>query len=446
MSKRRRREKVAKRSKRQKHLTKSIDMYNNAEDYVCADSDFDAFKTQQQLPLAHFYVKGMYQRPTVLLMRNTPDSNGGKLSKQRLLNDGQAAQPYVTEEPGTGFNPQEIFLTRDGMKKMSKSLTGKQTGPGREAAVQDIQENIKHLIKSIPEDLNQQRLHISILSAETWARALYNGQIPGVIRFNCKESDLEDSGFFFEREIAQPGGAQTFERVLTQNLVSLIPSREWFAARAGCNYPSRGFGSLAGGGAGAGAAVAVPEGDAGALSQHLASQSSLRSYTANCLYAGKLGFPTPMVSLVVGFVIKILEQLFATQVDLEEKITAGEWKDFVDGSNLVRRVCQKVAPSPHNDHAARRQEFKRQMKKLKLIRNSLEDSSDDDHHKYYSMMLTRWRDYHAVEEAFSKWEEKETTRGDHPAVLFLFDVMDYQLLVDHHEANPPVYEFSAFSN
>ena len=62
------------------------------------------------------------------------------------------------------------------------------------------------------------------------------------------------------------------------------------------------------------------------------------------------------------------------------------------------------------------------------------------------MMLTRWRDYHAVEEAFSKWEEKETTRGDHPAVLFLFDVMDYQLLVDHHEANPPVYEFSAFSN
>ena len=329
---------------------------------------------------------------------------------------------------------------------MSKSLTGKQTGPGREAAVQDIQENIKHLIKSIPEDLNQQRLHISILSAETWARALYNGQIPGVIRFNCKESDLEDSGFFFEREIAQPGGAQTFERVLTQNLVSLIPSREWFAARAGCNYPSRGFGSLAGGGAGAGAAVAVPEGDAGALSQHLASQSSLRSYTANCLYAGKLGFPTPMVSLVVGFVIKILEQLFATQVDLEEKITAGEWKDFVDGSNLVRRVCQKVAPSPHNDHAARRQEFKRQMKKLKLIRNSLEDSSDDDHHKYYSMMLTRWRDYHAVEEAFSKWEEKETTRGDHPAVLFLFDVMDYQLLVDHHEANPPVYEFSAFSN
>ena len=100
-----------------------IFMYNNAEEYECKDFELDAFKKQQKLSLTHFYVKGMYQRPVVLLIRNTPDSNGGKLSKQRLLTDGQAAQPYLTEEPETGFNPQEIFLTREGMIHTSNTNT-----------------------------------------------------------------------------------------------------------------------------------------------------------------------------------------------------------------------------------------------------------------------------------------------------------------------------------
>ena len=100
-----------------------IFMYNNAEEYECKDFELDAFKKQQKLSLTHFYVKGMYQRPVVLLIRNTLDSNGGKLSKQRLLTDGQAAQPYLTEEPETGFNPQEIFLTTEGMIHTSNTNT-----------------------------------------------------------------------------------------------------------------------------------------------------------------------------------------------------------------------------------------------------------------------------------------------------------------------------------
>ena len=130
------------------------------------------------------------------------------------------------------------------------------------------------------------------------------------------------------------------------------------------------------------------------------------------------------MSTVAGYLAVTVEQLLVPQNKLVGMLARGECENFVNGLTLEKRVCQEV-----ENISGRREEFDRIKSIMVDILQSLKkkkDGDDDDHVTFFNIISTKWNSPSALKSACDAWGEGGETKGDHPSITLLLDLVTYK--------------------